>query len=272
MAKRDSPEIPIILVLGPPGSGKGTICAQLAKDFNMHHLSIGDWLRKQTIPPIAGVPENINKYVFEGTEIPIEVMKAEYGREEDAPAPLILYNCSKRASSTPESMKCKIMPALREVIDNLATPSCSRISWRWRDRPKAVLLDNPISTLAHAEAAVQIFGPQFLMLVIFANCSDETAESRFLARGRDRDDVARFKRRIARYRHGSEEVRSFFAERGADIVDVSTEDEAEDVYSDLLTRLARSQVWSVVTGGGKRDSLEPDVERTLKGPVFRADV
>lgn len=272
MATTDSPEIPIIIVLGPPGSGKGTICAQLAEDFNLHHLSIGDWLRKQAVPPIAGVPNHINEYVFNGTEIPFEVMEAEYGREEDAPAPLILYNCSKRNCSTPEFMKCKIMPALREEIDRLAASPCSTEWWCWRDRPKAVLLDNLTSTLAHAEAAMETFGPEFPTLAITVHCSDETAEARFLARGRGGDDVARFRRRIARYRQGNGEVRSFFRERGTDIVEVSAEGQPEDVYRGLLQTLARSKVWGAITGGKKRESLEPDVEQTFEGAVLRPGI
>lgn len=33
------------LVMGPPGSGKGTVSARMCRDFDMHHLSSGDLLR-----------------------------------------------------------------------------------------------------------------------------------------------------------------------------------------------------------------------------------
>ena len=33
---------------GAPGSGKGTICKKLAEEFNLCHLSIGDFLRAGT--------------------------------------------------------------------------------------------------------------------------------------------------------------------------------------------------------------------------------
>lgn len=35
------------IIMGPPGSGKGTIATRIAKDFGLVHLSSGDLLRKQ---------------------------------------------------------------------------------------------------------------------------------------------------------------------------------------------------------------------------------
>ena len=35
------------IVMGPPGSGKGTIASRISKDFGMVHLSSGDLLRAQ---------------------------------------------------------------------------------------------------------------------------------------------------------------------------------------------------------------------------------
>ena len=35
------------IIMGPPGSGKGTIAYRISKDFGMVHLSSGDLLRAQ---------------------------------------------------------------------------------------------------------------------------------------------------------------------------------------------------------------------------------
>ncbi|OJK00817.1 hypothetical protein ASPACDRAFT_42308 [Aspergillus aculeatus ATCC 16872] len=35
-----------IYVRGAPGAGKGSLCAKLAADFGLHHLSVGDLLRQ----------------------------------------------------------------------------------------------------------------------------------------------------------------------------------------------------------------------------------
>ena len=37
------------IIMGPPGSGKGTISSRIIKDFDMKHLSSGDLLRSQII-------------------------------------------------------------------------------------------------------------------------------------------------------------------------------------------------------------------------------
>jgi nucleoside-triphosphate--adenylate kinase len=37
------------IIMGPPGSGKGTISARIIKDFNLKHLSSGDLLRSQIL-------------------------------------------------------------------------------------------------------------------------------------------------------------------------------------------------------------------------------
>lgn len=37
------------IIMGPPGSGKGTISTRIIKDFQMKHLSSGDLLRAQIL-------------------------------------------------------------------------------------------------------------------------------------------------------------------------------------------------------------------------------
>lgn len=171
-------DLPVILILGPPGCGKGTLCDRLATDFHLQHLSVGDWLRAQTRPPIVGVPNHINAFVATGVEVPKQVIKAEYGKLENGPAPLILYDCSKRNISTLESMKVDLMPALKDEIALLPRQTPAGGWCSWRDQPKAVLLDNLMSTLAHAKAAAETFGSAFPTIAITVECSDETAEQR----------------------------------------------------------------------------------------------
>jgi UMP-CMP kinase len=66
-------EATIIFVLGGPGSGKGTQCAKLVKDFGFKHLSAGDLLREEQDRPGSQFGELIKTYIKEGQIVPMEV-------------------------------------------------------------------------------------------------------------------------------------------------------------------------------------------------------
>ena len=60
-----------IILVGPPGAGKGTQSDKLVKDFNLHKLSTGDLLR-----------EEINKKTSVGNEIKISIDKGNFVSDE----------------------------------------------------------------------------------------------------------------------------------------------------------------------------------------------
>jgi len=69
-----SPEdITLIFVLGGPGAGKGTQCANLVSDYGFKHLSAGDLLREEQDRPGSEFGEMIKSYIKEGTIVPLEV-------------------------------------------------------------------------------------------------------------------------------------------------------------------------------------------------------
>jgi len=75
---RDSPvmspdDATVIFVLGGPGSGKGTQCAKLVKDFGFKHLSAGDLLREEQDRPGSEYGEMIKDNIREGIIVPMEV-------------------------------------------------------------------------------------------------------------------------------------------------------------------------------------------------------
>ena len=59
-------------MLGGPGSGKGTMCANLVRDFGLVHLSAGDLLREERD---SGSPEAalINSIILEGKIVPVKI-------------------------------------------------------------------------------------------------------------------------------------------------------------------------------------------------------
>ncbi|KAI8598482.1 uridylate kinase [Dissophora ornata] len=63
----------VIFVLGGPGAGKGTQCANLVRDFGFVHLSAGDLLRAEQERRGSQYGELIKTYIKEGKIVPMEV-------------------------------------------------------------------------------------------------------------------------------------------------------------------------------------------------------
>ena len=66
-------DITILFVLGGPGSGKGTNCERLVKDYDFVHLSAGDLLRAEQNRPNSPYGELIKYYIREGLIVPFQV-------------------------------------------------------------------------------------------------------------------------------------------------------------------------------------------------------
>ncbi|KAJ6259928.1 Uridylate kinase [Drechslerella dactyloides] len=66
-------DVKVIFVLGGPGVGKGTQCANLVKDYHFVHLSAGDLLREERTRSGTEYGELIETYIKEGKIVPMEV-------------------------------------------------------------------------------------------------------------------------------------------------------------------------------------------------------
>ncbi|KAL1584820.1 hypothetical protein WHR41_06662 [Cladosporium halotolerans] len=69
----DKDQALVIFVLGGPGAGKGTQCANLVRDYGFKHLSAGDLLREEQQRPGSEFGEMIKTYIKEGKIVPMEV-------------------------------------------------------------------------------------------------------------------------------------------------------------------------------------------------------
>lgn len=63
----------IVFVLGAPGSGKGTQCANIVNEYNYVHLSAGDLLRAERNRPGSELAQTIEEYIQAGRIIPVAV-------------------------------------------------------------------------------------------------------------------------------------------------------------------------------------------------------
>lgn len=71
--------VPIIWMLGGPGSGKGTQCKLIKKRYDYTHLSTGDLLRAEVAsgsPRGAELQEIMSKGELVSNEIVMELLKA----------------------------------------------------------------------------------------------------------------------------------------------------------------------------------------------------
>ena len=69
-----SPEnVSVIYVLGGPGAGKGTQCANLVRDYGFTHLSAGDLLRAEQERKGSQFGAMIKEHIREGVIVPMEV-------------------------------------------------------------------------------------------------------------------------------------------------------------------------------------------------------
>ena len=63
----------VLFVLGGPGAGKGTQCANLVRDYGFTHLSAGDLLRAEQDREGSEFGSMIKDYIKEGKIVPMEV-------------------------------------------------------------------------------------------------------------------------------------------------------------------------------------------------------
>ena len=66
-------ETSVIFVLGGPGAGKGTQCANLVRDYGFTHLSAGDLLRAEQDREGSEFGTMIKEHIKGGTIVPMEV-------------------------------------------------------------------------------------------------------------------------------------------------------------------------------------------------------
>ncbi|KAI8868258.1 uridylate kinase ura6 [Ramicandelaber brevisporus] len=69
----DPSKFVVVYVLGGPGAGKGTQCANLVKDYSFAHLSAGDLLREEMARPNSEYGSMIDTYIREGKIVPMYV-------------------------------------------------------------------------------------------------------------------------------------------------------------------------------------------------------
>ena len=69
----ETPKIPLIVLIGGPGSGKGTLAASLVKEFGVTHISTGDMFRYH-IKSETAIGKKAKSYIESGKLAPDELV------------------------------------------------------------------------------------------------------------------------------------------------------------------------------------------------------
>ena len=74
-----------IIMLGAPGSGKGTLAKELSKEYNLVHISTGDIFR-ENIKNETELGKKANEYISKGQLVPddltIDLVKNRLSQED----------------------------------------------------------------------------------------------------------------------------------------------------------------------------------------------
>ncbi len=75
----------IVVVMGGPGAGKGTVCKLIAPDLGIHHLSTGDIFRRE-IAAQTELGKQVEPYLKESALVPNGITLAALRKELEQPA------------------------------------------------------------------------------------------------------------------------------------------------------------------------------------------
>ncbi|KAK3730607.1 hypothetical protein QZH41_018819 [Actinostola sp. cb2023] len=118
------------IIMGPPGSGKGTVSERIVRNFGLDHLSSGDLLRSH-IQNQTELGKEAQKYIDKGNLVPDDVMVDLILKELDQRKSSWLLDGFPRTVSQAEELSRK---QTIDIVVNLDVPFetiIERIKQRW---------------------------------------------------------------------------------------------------------------------------------------------
>ncbi|TPX16671.1 uncharacterized protein E0L32_003612 [Thyridium curvatum] len=198
-------DVTVIFVLGGPGAGKGTQCANLVKDYGFTHLSAGDLLRAEQDRPGSQFGELIRDCIRNGAIVPMEVTVQLL---ENAMTETINRSSSDKKPGAGEAKKAKFL------IDGFP-----------RKMDQALKFEEAVCPAR---------------FVLFYDCPEEEMERRLLERGktsgRADDNAESIRKRFRTFVETSMPVVDYYAKQGR-VVKVNATATPDNVYKDTQRRL-----------------------------------
>lgn len=109
----------IIVLMGPPGAGKGTQAERIAKDFNLLHISTGDILRgavKEGTPLGKKAKDYMERGALVPDELIVDIMKERLARPDGAGG--VLLDGFPRTVEQAEALE-KVLNELQLKLDGV---------------------------------------------------------------------------------------------------------------------------------------------------------
>jgi len=197
----DENKVAVVFVLGGPGAGKGTQCANLVRDYAFVHLSAGDLLRVEQHREGSQYGELIKENIREGKIVPSEVTIK------------LLQNAIRSSLESPQA--------------DSANPNTGESQGRFLIDGFPRQMDQALSF--DAEICLSSF-------VLFFTCTEEVMLQRLLERGktsgREDDNTESIKKRFRTFVETSMPVVDYYKTKNK-VVEIDSTQSAEEVYAEV---------------------------------------
>lgn len=208
----DPKEVTVVFVLGGPGAGKGTQCAQLVKQHGFVHLSAGDLLRAEQNRDGSEFGAMIKEHIKEGKIVPMEVTIKLL---ENAMRAAMSSEAGEGKEATKEQGGAATIPARRFLIDGFP-----------RQMDQAIKFDESVCPSK---------------LVLFLVCPEHILLERLLERGktsgRDDDNAESITKRFRTFVETSMPVVDYYRKQGK-VVDIDSSKSIDAVFADIEKGIA----------------------------------
>lgn len=203
--KKDTPtfspdNVTVLFVLGGPGAGKGTQCANLVREYGFTHLSAGDLLRAEQERPGSQFGSLIKEYIKDGKIVPMEVTV--------------------------------------QLLENAMTEVLSKSSSDTTKAKGKFLIDGFPRKMDQALKFEETVCPA--KFVLFFDCPEEEMQKRLLKRGetsgRSDDNAESIKKRFKTFVDTSMPVVDYFEKQGR-VVKVLAVKAPDDVYRETRQKI-----------------------------------